>query len=107
MIIKEIIIESESKGPIIGGTKSINDNSDIEVIFENGERFIATAFTYKNIEWLRAKNKKTGECLNGKYFWASDMFIVEEINRQTIEEVIHELISSGYFEEIFRKINSL
>ncbi len=55
MKIKQITIESESKGAIIGGKEFINDNSDIFVELENGEKYVATFFTYQNIEWLRKK----------------------------------------------------
>ena len=32
--------------------------------------------------------KKTGECANGLYFWASNMMIVQELTEQTICETI-------------------
>ena len=104
MIIKQIIIESESKGAIIGGKEYINDNSDIFVELENGEKYVATFFTYQNIEWLRNKNQTTGECLNGKYFWASDMLIIERLDREIIETVVEELIRENEFNSVFTKI---
>ena len=100
---KQIIIESESKGPIIGGKDFINDNSDIFVELENGEKYVATFFTYENIEWLRNKNQTTGECLNGKYFRATDMLIIERLDRETIESVVEELIRTSEFNSVFRK----
>lgn len=103
MKIKQIIIESESKGPIIGGKEFINDNSDIFVELENGEKYVATFFTYENIEWLRIKNQTTGECLNGKYFMASDMLIIERLDRETIETVVEELIGTNEFNSVFTK----
>ena len=42
MKIKEIRIESEQKGPIVGGTEYTNDNSDINVFFDNEEVYSAT-----------------------------------------------------------------
>ena len=101
--IKEIWIESEDKGPIIGGKLETNDNSDVIITFTDSSRAIATFFTYKNIEFLRQKNKETGECLNGKFFWASDMIIVDKINRQEVEEIINHLISEGDLFKIFEK----
>lgn len=105
MLIKEIWIESEDKGAIIGGELETNDNSDVIVTFLDGTRFIATFFTYQNIEHLRNKNRNTGEYLSGKFFWASDMLIVDEINRNEIEEIISHLISKDDFNSIFKKIN--
>jgi len=102
--IKELWIESEEKGPIIGGTLETNDNSDVIVTLHNGNRYVATFFTYENIEHLRRKNQKTGECLNGRYFWASDMIIVERINRREVKEIIEHLLAENEFEQTFDKI---
>ena len=74
------------------------------VTLKDNARFVATFFTYENIEYLRQKNKKTGECLNGKFFWASDMVIVDKIKRNEIEEVINHLVSENEFEQIFKRI---
>jgi hypothetical protein len=49
-----------------------DDNSDVIVTFENGERWAATFFSYQNILSLAEKNRLTGECLNGKYLVATD-----------------------------------
>jgi hypothetical protein len=103
--IKDIWIESEVKGPIIGGTLETNDNSDVIVTFTDKTRYIASFFTYANIEYLRQKNKRTGECLNGKYFWASDMIIVDSINRKEITEIINDLIKDTLFEDVFDRIS--
>ncbi len=102
--IKSIWIESEHKGSIVEGELEVNDNSDVIVTFVDSSRAIATFFTYQNIEFIRQKNKKTGEFLNGTFFWASDMVIVEKINRQEIEEIVNHLIVRGEFDHIFKKI---
>lgn len=38
--IKSIWIEREENGPILGGTKEVNDNSGVIVEFQDGKRFI-------------------------------------------------------------------
>ena len=103
--IKDIWIASEVHGPIISGTAETNDNSDVIVTFNDNTRFVASFFTYENIEHLRQKNKRTGECLDGRYFWASDMIIVDRINRKEVEEVIDSLIEDNYFTLVFNKIS--
>jgi len=100
--VKKIWIESDDHGPL--GGSEIDDNSDVIVTLKDGRRFIATIFTYKNIETLRLKNNKTGECMDGKYFWASDMFLVERIERNEIEKIIEHLIEEEEFELIFSQI---
>jgi hypothetical protein len=80
-------------------------NSGAWVKFENGERWVATFFSYQNISSLRKKNQKTGECLNGKYFCATDMILIDEISRNSIETVIEEMIKQNEFEIYFSKCN--
>jgi hypothetical protein len=82
-----------------------NDNTDVVVEFDNGTRWGASFFTYKNISKLIDENRKTGECLNGKYFWSSDMLLIDVVSRERIEEVIKHLIYENKFEFIFKKYN--
>ena len=105
--IKNIWIESEDKGPIIGGTSEVNDNSDVIITFSDESRYVASFFTFENIEHLRQKNKRTGEFLNGKFFWASDLILVERIKREEIEQIIEHLIAENEFESIFTKVDQL
>ena len=78
-----------------------DDNSDVIVTFENGERWVATFFSYQNILSLSEKNRNTSECLHGKYFVATDMILVDEISRKRIEEVVADLIKESEFEKYF------
>ena len=102
--IRDIWIESEVNEPAISGTAQTNDNSDVIVTFTDDSRHVASFFTYQNIEHLRQKNKKTGECLSGKFFWASDMLIVDRIKRSEIESIIEHLIHENEFALIFNEI---
>ena len=79
-------------------------NEDIFVEFSNGDRYVATFFTYKNIETLRQKNKKTGEELYGKYFWSSDMILIDDLSLETLKEVIDDLLKNNDFNDVFDKI---
>lgn len=80
-----------------------DDSTDAIVTFEDSSRWVASFFTYKNIQMLAERNQKTGECLQGKYFWGSDMVLVDECSRNRIEEVIEHLIKQSDFELIFSK----
>jgi len=81
-----------------------NDNTDVIVKFNNGDRWCASFFTYNNIGKLVEKNKRSGECLHGKYFWASDMILVDKISRERILEVIDYLCKEGEFESVFKRL---
>lgn len=77
--------------------------SDVIVKFEDGSRWVASFFTYKYIQTIVEENRQTGECLQGKYYWSSDMLLVDECSRTRIEEVIEHLIAEDHFESIFDK----
>jgi hypothetical protein len=100
--IKEIWLEAEQWAD---GEWDLHDgNSDVIVTFENSEKWVASFFTYRNVHSLVEKNKLSGECLSGAYFWATDMILVDELSRSRIESVINELIREGQFETAFDKI---
>jgi len=92
-------IEAEHWEP--GSWNPSDGNSDVIVTFADGTRWVASFFSYANIASLTRKNQITGECLSGKYFWASDMLLVDEVSRPRIEEVVAHLVAEGKFEWIF------
>ncbi|GCE20897.1 hypothetical protein [Dictyobacter kobayashii] len=97
-----IWIEAEEWAP--GEWTPEDDNTDVIVTYQDGRRWVATFFTYQNIATLTEKNKKTGECFSGAYFWASDMVLIDVVSRQRIEEVIDYLIKENEFECTFTLI---
>ena len=101
MKIKSIWIENEAHSP--QGWDPADSNSLVVVTLEDGSQWSAMSFSYKNIASLVEKNRRTGEWLSGKYFWAADMVLVEEVSRDCIEKVITQLvdINPQEFKEIF------
>lgn len=89
-------------------TQSLVDYSDCnsDVIFElsDGSKWVATFFTYKNIETLRKKNQLSGECLNGTYFCATDMILISEMSDKIIKAVLDEMLSHDEIEIYCTKI---
>lgn len=78
-----------------------DDNIDVSVEYNTGERYVATFFTLKNIQTLLTRYKETGECNSGQYLWASDMIIVEELSEPVIGETVASLIEDGEFTRVF------
>ena len=95
-------IEAEEWAP--GEWTPADDNTDVIVTFEDASCWVATFFSYANIQTLTEKNRRTGECLAGAYFWASDMVLIDEVSRPRIEEVIEYLIEAGEFEAVFTRL---
>ncbi len=71
-----------------------DDNVDVEVRLAAGETYFATFFTIKNIASLFAKNKVTGECAGGLYFYTTDMVIVERLTVAAVRATIRDLIAA-------------
>ncbi|RAP27035.1 hypothetical protein C2W64_01181 [Brevibacillus laterosporus] len=84
-----------------------DDNTDVIVSFPDRTRYIASFFTYKNIETLTKKNQTSSENMSGLYFWASDMVLVENVNPETIEAMIDHLIAEDNFDTLFTKITDV
>ena len=93
-------IEKESND----GFDASNENTDVIVVLDNGQKYIASFFTYSNISKLKLEHKKTGEYLSGKYFRVDNMVLIENCSKENIEEVVQYLIDEGDFEYVFRKI---
>ncbi len=92
-------IEAEEWAP--GEWNPLNGNTDVSVTLADDEVWTATFFTYSNVASLVKENRQNGSGLGGKYFWARNMILVEEISRARIEEVIARLMISGEFYEVF------
>ena len=103
--IQSIWIEAEEWVP--GEWTPDDDNTDVIVTFSGGSKWVATFFSYDNIKTISSKNQKTGECLSGRFFWATDMILIDRVTRERIEEVIIHLIDEGDFTDIFNFIQSI
>lgn len=96
---REVWIEAEHWAA--GEWDPDDTNADVIVTLSDGSRWVATFFTYANIESLRQKNATTGECLGGSYWWATDMLLVHRLTRETVELIVHHLLDVGDFEAVF------
>ncbi len=65
------------------------------------KRWVASFFSYQNILSLAEKNRKSGECLSGKYFVATDMVLVDVVSRERIEAVVAEMVKQNEVERYF------
>lgn len=84
-----------------------DDNLDVIVTFSDRSRWVATFFTYENINTLRKKDQQTGESMNGAFFWASDMILIDCVNRERIEAVIQYLLDNDEFSYTFRRMEDV
>jgi hypothetical protein len=80
-------------------------NIDVLVRLADGSEYVATFFTYENINRIMKSHQQTGECLSGKYFWASEMILIDRIDRESIEEVIYDLLKEGVLQHVFKRVS--
>jgi hypothetical protein len=78
-----------------------NDNIDVVVEFESGERYSATFFTLASIQERMNHFAKTGECSSGTYFWASDLIVVRQLTPETVSRTVSDLIEQNQLGEAF------
>jgi hypothetical protein len=83
------------------GLDALNDNVDVEVMFDDGSRYMATFFALQNIQKIMNSYEETGECMRGFYFWATNMVLVRRLSRENISKVVAELIGKGEFDKAF------
>jgi hypothetical protein len=50
---------------------------------------------------LRRNCVESGECLGGKYLWASDLILIDDTSRPSIEAAIQDLLTSADLESAF------
>ncbi|HEX8717405.1 MAG TPA: hypothetical protein VF722_10570 [Gemmatimonadaceae bacterium] len=83
------------------GIDPADDNVDVVVRFEGGERFVATFFTLENLRSLMEQYNETGECMNGLYVWSSHMIVIARLTRENVERAVADLIESDEFDAAF------
>jgi len=73
--------------------REFNNTEDIEFyVYFNEVKYYGWAFTLKGISSVMKKDSITGECAAGKYFWAENFLIVDEITGDCLRAVVSDLI---------------
>ena len=69
--------------------------TDVMVTTGDGSRLVASFCAFAHLATLRRNCADSGECLGGRYLWGSDLVLVEDTSRATIEAVVGDLAASG------------
>jgi hypothetical protein len=93
MDVAEVWIEAEHWAP--GVWQPANDVTDAIVTLRDGSRWIGTFCAFDHVAELRANCAENGECLGGRYLWASDLILIDDTLRPTIEAVVRDLLVTG------------
>ncbi|HEX5581939.1 MAG TPA: hypothetical protein VFX39_10200 [Gemmatimonadaceae bacterium] len=78
--------------------------TDVVVTLADGTRLVASFCTFAHLGTLRRNCAESGECLGGRYLWGSDLVLVDDTSRATVEAVVGDLIASGDLESAFSPV---
>jgi hypothetical protein len=98
----QLWIEAEHRAP--GEWEPDDDVTDAIVTLADGTRWVATLCAFAHVATLRANCVSSGECLGGKYLWASDLILIDDTSRSSIETVIRDLLAVGDFQSAFSEV---
>ncbi|MBO8207350.1 hypothetical protein [Acinetobacter nosocomialis] len=82
-------------------------NIDFNVTVDN-IIYAGTAVTLKNIEYLMNNFRATGDCHFGRYFWQSNMLILEEMTIDCLRAALLDIVKDktlNTLDDMFYKIN--
>ena len=89
----ELWIEAEEWPP--GEWDPADAVTDVVATLADGSRWIAAFCAFAHLPTLRRACAESGENLGGRYLWASDLVLVDDTSRATIEAVVADLVANG------------
>ena len=72
-----------------------NDLTDAIATLADGSRWVGTFCAFAHLDQLRAICATNNDCLGGKYLWLSDLILVDDTSRASIELVVRDLLANG------------
>ena len=92
-------IEAEEWAP--GRWTPSDDVTDVIVTLADGSRWIASFCSFDHLATLRANCAASGENLGGRYLWASDLVLVDDTSRSSIEAIVRDLLANDELQSAF------
>lgn len=71
---------------------------DVHVHLHDGRRFTGLFGTLADVQAAMDRYQSSGECLDGRYFWAAQLVLVDRANVETIVAVVEDMAHSGEME---------
>ncbi|NKZ05345.1 hypothetical protein [Actinomadura latina] len=76
------------------------EEADGHIYLPDGTHYAPTFMTVRTIAAIMDRWRTTGECLNGEYFWCSDLIIIRTPGLPAIVEVVRNLVATGDLHDI-------
>ncbi|GAA2393897.1 hypothetical protein [Nonomuraea africana] len=80
------------------------DQADATITLPDGTRRYATFMTLGVVSGIMDRWRDTGECLNGQYFWCSDLIIIREPGFVSMIDAVRDMIATGEIESACRAL---
>lgn len=81
-----------------------NLSTDVIVRMDNGEKYIATFFSYKSFIETVELEMETWDPYQGQYYKVLDTVLVKDFNGGDLRAVIENMIAEGDFQLVFKKM---
>lgn len=81
-----------------------NLNTDVIVQFDNGDQYIATFFSFKNLEGMLEEHKHSEDYLSEDYYKVLDAVLINDFKDRKLLSVIEHMMVEGDFQVVFKKI---
>ena len=78
--------------------------TDAIVTLGDGTRWAASFCSFAHLAALRANCAESGDNLGGKYLWASDLVLVDDTSRASLEAVVRDLLARGELQDAFSEV---
>jgi hypothetical protein len=101
-IIKKISLTAEELGHAPLDYADLN--TDVIVRFADGDEYVATFFSFRNLEAMFAENRMEQEQHAEPYYKILNAVLVESLQKSKLLPVIEHMIVEGDFQVVFRKI---
>lgn len=79
-------------------------NTDVIVQFQNGDEYVATFFSVKNLERIIQEHKKSSDYLSEEYYRILNAVLVDDLSTTRLMSVIEHMIIEGDFQLVFKKV---
>lgn len=72
----------------------ILEDADATITLPDGRRYAATFMTPATVAKIMDRWQTNGECLNGEYFWCSDLIIMRRPGISAITDAVRDLVTT-------------
>ncbi|HLT79446.1 MAG TPA: hypothetical protein VKZ86_00360 [Cyclobacteriaceae bacterium] len=79
-------------------------NTDVIVQFENGDKYVAAFYSWKNLENMIKELEPKDEYRSGRFYKVLNMVLVRDFDQGDIRPIIDAMLAEGDFQLVFRKL---